>query len=109
MVMIGYASRARKALPEYMAATGVTLITKTSKPAVIDKLPPRGSVFVDFLEHVYMGKPASLPLEDIYRVCEVALAASEAALTGKIVRTAWGDRSRIQDIFLANRSFLAFD
>jgi predicted dehydrogenase len=73
---------------EYMAATGLTLITKTSKPAVIDKLPPGGSVFVDFLEHVYMGKPASLSLADIYRVCELALAASEAALTGKVVRTA---------------------
>jgi len=73
---------------EYMAATGLTLMTKRSKPAVIDKLPPGGSVFVDFLEHVYMGKPASLPLEDIYRVCELALAASEAALTGKVVRTA---------------------
>jgi predicted dehydrogenase len=72
---------------EYMAATGLTLMTKTSKPAVIDKLPPRGSVFVDFLAHVYLGKPASLPLEDIYRVCEVALAASEAGLTGKVVPT----------------------
>jgi len=73
---------------EYMAATGLTLMTKSSKPAVIDKLPPRGSVFVDFLEHVYLGKPASLSLEDIYRVCEVALAASEAGLTGKVVPTA---------------------
>jgi predicted dehydrogenase len=72
---------------EYMAATGLTLMTKTSKPAVIDKLPPRGSVFVDFLAHVYLGKPASLPLQDIYRVCEVALAASEAGLTGKVVPT----------------------
>jgi hypothetical protein len=73
---------------EYMASTGLTLTTKTSKPAVIDKLPPGGSVFLDFLEHVYANKQASLRLDDIYRVCEVTLAANEAALTGKVVKIA---------------------
>lgn len=72
---------------EYSDATGLTLVTNAAKMSVLEKLPPRGSVFVDFLEHVYNGKPASLPLEDIYRVCEVALAATEAASSGKVVRT----------------------
>jgi predicted dehydrogenase len=73
---------------EYMASTGLTLMTKTSKPAVIDKLPPRGSVFVDFLEHIYANKPASLSLDDIYHVCEVTLAANEAAMTDRVVQIA---------------------
>ncbi|HVT92708.1 MAG TPA: Gfo/Idh/MocA family oxidoreductase [Bryobacteraceae bacterium] len=71
---------------EYSDATGLTLVTNSAKMSVLEKLPPRGSVFVDFLEHVYNGKPASLPIEDIYRVCEVALAATEAASSGRVVR-----------------------
>ncbi|MGH9667080.1 MAG: Gfo/Idh/MocA family protein [Bryobacteraceae bacterium] len=74
---------------EYMDATGsVTLMTTKSKPSVLDRLPTRGSVFVDFLQNIYNGKPATLPLEDIYRVCEVTLAANEAALSGKVVQIA---------------------
>lgn len=70
---------------EYMASTGVTLMTKRSKPVTVTDLPPAGSVFVDFLESIYLNKPPTLPLDDIYRVCEVTLAADEAAWTGRVV------------------------
>jgi predicted dehydrogenase len=74
-----------KGVAEYMAATGVTLVTAKSAPVVIDKLPPPRWLFVDFLEHIYNGKPATLPLADIYRVCEITLAAHEAAVSGHTV------------------------
>lgn len=70
---------------EYMAATGVTLITRNSKPVTLTDLPPEGSVFVDFLANIYLNKPATLSLDDIYRVCEVTLAADAAAWIGRVV------------------------
>lgn len=74
---------------EYMDATGqVTLMTAKSKPEIITKLPAGGSVFADFLQHAYNGKPATLPLDDIYRVCEATLAANEAAVSGRVVQIA---------------------
>jgi len=73
---------------EYSESNGVTLISKSSKPSVIDKLPPAGSVFIDFLENIYLNKPATLSLEDIYRACEVTLGAHEAAVTGRVVALA---------------------
>jgi predicted dehydrogenase len=75
-----------KGIAEYMAATGVTLLTDKAKPRVISDLPKARSLFTEFLEHVYNGKPASLTLEDIYRNCEVTLGAQEAAERGQIVR-----------------------
>lgn len=74
-----------KGVAEYMAATGVTLMSAKSKPTVLSSLPQGGSVFVDFLNYVYNGQPATLPAEDIYRVCEVTLAANQAAYTGKVI------------------------
>jgi predicted dehydrogenase len=71
---------------EYMAATGVTLVTSTAKPVKLEKLPQPRSLFVDYLEHVYNGKPASLSLEDIYAACDATLAAHQAAVTGKVVQ-----------------------
>jgi hypothetical protein len=43
-------------------------------------------VFLEFLDHVYNGKPASLALEDIYRVTEIVIGAQEAADKRQIVR-----------------------
>ena len=77
-----------KGVAEYMAATGVTLMTEKSKPVSVSSLPRGGSVFVDFLNHVYNGQPATLSAADIYRVCEIALAANEAAYVGKVVQVA---------------------
>jgi predicted dehydrogenase len=76
-----------KGILEYMAATGLTLVTGAKKPHVITDLPPARSLFVDFLESVYLGKPVGLELRDIYRVNEIVLAAHEAAEKRQIVRT----------------------
>ena len=70
---------------EYMLATGVTLVTRKAKPVRIEKLPEPGSIFAEFLDHVYLGKPTRLPLAEIYKVSEITLAAHEAAVTGKVV------------------------
>ena len=67
------------------AATGVTLVTNTRQPAKIDTLPPEGSVFAEFLDHVYLGKPTSQPHENIYRLCEITLASHDAAVSGKVI------------------------
>ncbi len=75
-----------KGVAEYLSATGVTLMTATSKPQVVHNLPQPGSVFIEFLKHVYAGQPTSLPPEEIFRVCEITLGANEAAETGKVVK-----------------------
>jgi predicted dehydrogenase len=71
---------------EYMAANGVTLLREGKKAEVIGDLPPRGSVFLDFLNHTYNGKPTGLPFEDIYKANLVSIAAQEAAVSGKPVK-----------------------
>lgn len=75
-----------KGVAEYMAATGVTLGTRTSKPHRIDTLPGEGSVFRDYIAHVYAGAPATLTVDEIYSVCEVTIAAHEAAVERRIVK-----------------------
>jgi predicted dehydrogenase len=75
-----------KGVAEYQAATGVTVMSEKEKPRVITELPPAGSVFVDFLESVYNGKAPALSLEDIYRVCEIVLAARDSAEQHRVVR-----------------------
>jgi len=75
-----------KGIAEYMAATGaVTLTTHTKKLHRIEELPGEGSVFRDFLAHVYTGAPATLTLDEIYTGCEVTLAAHESAVKGRMV------------------------
>jgi predicted dehydrogenase len=74
-----------KGVAEYMAATGVTLMTATAKPTVVRDLPQAGSVFIEFLEHVYQGKPTTLPQDEIFRICHITLGAHEAAESGKVV------------------------
>jgi predicted dehydrogenase len=68
-----------KGIVEYQGSTGVTVMTNDKPPAPIDPLPPPRSLFVDFLEATYNGKPPGLPLADIYRASELALAAERAA------------------------------
>ena len=77
-----------KGVVEYQEATGVTVMSEKEKPRVITELPPAGSVFVDFLESVYHGKPAALPLEDVYRVCDIVLAARDSAEQHRVIRLA---------------------
>lgn len=74
-----------KGIAEYMAATGVTLLASGKKPEKITALPPEGSIFAEFLDHVYLGKATSLPHNEIYRICEITLAAHEAAVSGKVI------------------------
>lgn len=68
-----------RGVAEYQAATGVTLVTGKEAPRQIRDLPPDGSLFLDFLASVYLGKPSGLDLRDIYRVNEIVLAARDAA------------------------------
>jgi predicted dehydrogenase len=75
-----------KGVAEYMAATGVTVATVSSKPARITDLPPGGSVFVDFLDHVFNEKAPSLTKQEIYGVCDATVAAHESAMHHKMVR-----------------------
>jgi predicted dehydrogenase len=73
-------------IAEYQAATGVTLMTAKSEPQVVRDLPAERSLFIDFLESVYAGKPTALSHEDIFRVSEITLAAEQAAAERRIVK-----------------------
>jgi len=75
-----------KGIVEYQAATGVTIMTGRRKPEAIQDLPKDRSLFIDFLESVYQGKPTALSLADIYRVNEIVLLAREAAERHQIVK-----------------------
>lgn len=74
-----------KGVVEYMLATGVTLVSAKRKLEKIEALPPARSIFGEFLEYVYLGKPTSLPHKEIYRICEITMAAHDAAVTGKVI------------------------
>ena len=74
-----------KGVAEYMAATGVTVLSDRRGPEKLTELPARGSVFVDFVESVYLGKTQKLTERDIFRNCEISLACREAAESGRAV------------------------
>lgn len=73
-----------KGVAEYMAATGVTLMTGLMAPAVVSQLPEKGSVFVDFIHYAFGGATPTLPLEEIYAACYATVAAHEAAVDGTV-------------------------
>jgi hypothetical protein len=75
-----------RGIVEWDQDRGLVLMTSERPPARVTELPPAGSVFVDYLERVYNGKPALLPVRDIWRANEVTIAAHEAAASGKFVR-----------------------
>jgi predicted dehydrogenase len=75
-----------KGVLEYQAGTGVTLMTTEQKPHRIESLPPQQSVFLDFLNSSYNGKPAALTLADCYRVTEITIAAQTAADKGQTIQ-----------------------
>lgn len=75
-----------KGVAEYMASTGVTLITGAKGEQTITELPARKSVFLDFVESVYLGKQQTLTESDIWRNCEISLACREAAEKGVLVK-----------------------
>ncbi|MBM3786465.1 MAG: Gfo/Idh/MocA family oxidoreductase, partial [Acidobacteria bacterium] len=75
-----------KGVIEYMASTGVTLLREGAKPEVIRDLPEERSVFIQFLEHAFNGKPNDMPFRDIWHVNEVTIAAHESAVSGRSVK-----------------------
>lgn len=74
-----------RGVAEYTESTGVTVLAAGRKPEVVRDLPEAGSVFIDYLRWVYLGAPPTLAGEDIYRVCEVTLAARDAAEQRRMV------------------------
>ena len=76
-----------KGVAEYMESLGVVVLSPDKKPYNVSPLPPAGSVFVDFVESVYLGKQAMLPIRDIYRVNEITLATHEAAREHRFLKT----------------------
>ena len=75
-----------KGVVEYQAATGITLLRTEAKPAVLPEPAGRKSVFIDYLESTYNGKPSGLPVADIWRVNEIVLGAHEAMERNAIVK-----------------------
>ncbi|HSB14733.1 MAG TPA: Gfo/Idh/MocA family oxidoreductase [Bryobacteraceae bacterium] len=74
-----------KGIAEYYNTGGVTLVSSGRKLEEIRELPAEGSVFVDFLESVYLGKTPALTMAEIWRVNEVVLRAREAAEQGRVL------------------------
>lgn len=68
-----------RGIVEYQPATGVTLMTVKQAPRRLETLPPDRSLFVDFLQSVYLGKEHMIRLEDIWRVNEITLIAHRSA------------------------------
>ncbi len=68
-----------KGIVEYTAATGVTVMSEGAKPRVIERMPERRFLFVDFLNHVYNGKPAAQTLEEIFHVSDAIQAAEDSS------------------------------
>ncbi len=75
-----------KGVAEYMVSTGVSVLSKSSKPRVVDPLPSGGSVFVDFVRYAFGGAKPTLTLEEIYAACDATLAAHEAAVEQVVKR-----------------------
>jgi predicted dehydrogenase len=73
-----------KGIVEYRAPSGVT-VAGAKGSRTVDPLPPRGSVFADFLQSAYAGAKAALPWSEIVRANEWTLAAQEAAVKGSVV------------------------
>jgi predicted dehydrogenase len=71
---------------EYIASTGVTVVTRNRKLQRMTALPEGGSVFRDYIAHTYAGAAATLALEDIYAVCESTIAAHDSAVEKRVVR-----------------------
>ncbi|MEZ5400231.1 MAG: Gfo/Idh/MocA family oxidoreductase [Bryobacteraceae bacterium] len=67
-----------KGIAEYMGATGVTVMSDRRGRTVITDLPARRSLFTEFLDHIYNGKPAPIAWKEIERGHEIVLVARDA-------------------------------
>ncbi len=77
-----------KGVLEFQEQGGLKLTTDQQKERLIAPLPADRSLFADFLDSVYNGKPAGLSLDDIYRANEIVLAARESAERGVTIAVA---------------------
>jgi predicted dehydrogenase len=75
-----------KGIAEYSADNGVTLMNDKSKPHRLERLPEKKSVFLDFIESVYLDKPQTLRVEDVYRVNEITIATHEASAAHRFLK-----------------------
>jgi hypothetical protein len=71
---------------EYLAGTGLTVLREGSKQYVMNELPPKRSIFIEFLESAFNGKPNDMPLNDVWHVNETTIAAHESAVLGRPVK-----------------------
>jgi len=75
-----------KGVVEYQASTGVTVLSTGEKPRTITSLPRSRSVFIDFLESVYLGAKPGITPDEIWRVNEITLMARDSAEQQRIVK-----------------------
>lgn len=75
-----------KGIAEYMGDLGVVVMSDRGKARSVARLPSQQSVFLDFVESVYLGKTQSLSLDDIYRVNEITIATHEASVEHKFLK-----------------------
>lgn len=75
-----------KGIAEYMEATGVTVMSDKRPREVLTKLPADRSVFAEFLDHIYNGKPEPISWKEIYRGHLISLRAREAMEKHKAVK-----------------------
>jgi len=74
-----------KGIVEYQESTGVTLVSGDVKPVTVKDLPPKGSVFADYVQWVIQGKKPALAWDEIVRANEAMLAAEAASVTHRFV------------------------
>lgn len=75
-----------KGVAEYMAATGVTIVSDKRKTEEVRELPPSEHLFLHFLDHVYNGKAPGITWDEIYRTTHIVLAARAAAEEHRVVK-----------------------
>jgi hypothetical protein len=69
-----------------MAATGLTVLRQGSKVEAVTAMPEHRQIFVEFLQAAFAGKANDMPLDDVWKVNEITIAAHEAAELGRVVR-----------------------
>jgi len=76
-----------KGIAEYMAATGVTVMSNSrSSRDVVTELPPSRHLFVDFLNHIYNAGPDPIPWKEIVRGHQIVLGARDAMEKKRIMK-----------------------
>lgn len=76
-----------RGIAEYLGDLGVVVMSDKGKPRTVAPLPAKQSVFMDFIESLYLGKSPLLSAADIFRVNEITLATHEASTAHKFLNT----------------------